>query len=480
MAGEGGGAGTVGELDAVTAWLAAQDISGLAGDQLAAAVLGTVRLVNAAFAFEAALLTRFHHDGRWSADGALSAAQWVAQRSGTSPAVLRGLLAQGEVLRRLPAVAGRARAGRLSAEHVQALCECTERRASLAAENEQLLLERAESLDADTFRLAVRRWLHAADTPSADAGSPCPPAAEPPAPAGQALPAVAPVVTALAGLAPSGTGATAPVVTSAGTTPADTALAARATADAVSEPRSHLHASRLIDGSLRLFGWFVPADADLLEAVLGAGVERQLRAAADGDPTVAGRPVPALRAGALLDLAAQAMRHEPSDQSAPDRYRVAVIVRPGERTDPPEAACDHTVAYRAAVDAKGEVLDIGRQSARWPPGIRRAITLRDRGCIFPGCDRPPAWADIHHCTPFSQEGTTSVDNGALLCRRHHTFIHARTWRVAIEHGKPVVRRPDGQPHTIRRWHVPHGDAGSDTRDHPPDFPPPAPEIVERE
>jgi hypothetical protein len=160
--------------------------------------------------------------------------------------------------------------------------------------------------------------------------------------------------------------------------------------------------------------------------------------------------VSALRAGALVDLAAQSMRREPSDASVPDRYRVAIVVRPGDATVPAEAGCD-AFAYRAVMNAGGEVLDIGRQTARWPSAIRRAITLRDGGCTFPGCDRPPSWTDVHHCTPWSDGGDTSIDNGALLCRRHHSFIHRHRWRITIDDGIPIIRRPDGSPHVVRRW-----------------------------
>ena len=109
---------------------------------------------------------------------------------------------------------------------------------------------------------------------------------------------------------------------------------------APNEQVSRLHASRTFEGWLRVDGYFAPHDADLVEAALDAGVDRALRDARDGDPSVAGRPVSALRAAALVDLAAQSMRQEPSDASVPDRYRVAVVVRHGQPTVPAEAACD--------------------------------------------------------------------------------------------------------------------------------------------
>jgi hypothetical protein len=157
-------------------------------------------------------------------------------------------------------------------------------------------------------------------------------------------------------------------------------------------------------------------------------VDRALRAKRDGDPSMEGPLVSVLRAGVLVDLAAQSMRQEPSDSSAPDRYRVAVLVRAGEATVPEEAACD-AVAYRVTLGAEGEVLDVGRQTKQWPTAIRRAITIRDGKCTFPGCDRPPSWADVHHRIPWEEGGDTSVDDGALL----------------------RLSRSDGTIYTIERW-----------------------------
>jgi len=71
---------------------------------------------------------------------------------------------------------------------------------------------------------------------------------------------------------------------------------------------------------------------------------------------------------------------------------------------------------------------------------------------LPGCDRPPSWC-VHHCEHGEDGGGTKVDNGARLCRRHHTFIHRRRWKVGVERGRPVVYRDDGAEYVITRWHV---------------------------
>ncbi|WP_427017801.1 HNH endonuclease signature motif containing protein [Pseudarthrobacter sp. P1] len=59
------------------------------------------------------------------------------------------------------------------------------------------------------------------------------------------------------------------------------------------------------------------------------------------------------------------------------------------------AACDAGI-IPAVLGAEGEILDVGRSQRLVPPHIRRALLIRDRGCAFPGCDRPPQWTDAHH------------------------------------------------------------------------------------
>jgi hypothetical protein len=38
---------------------------------------------------------------------------------------------------------------------------------------------------------------------------------------------------------------------------------------------------------------------------------------------------------------------------------------------------------------------VGRQRRLITGPLRRALVLRDRGCAFPGCDRPARWCDAH-------------------------------------------------------------------------------------
>ena len=80
--------------------------------------------------------------------------------------------------------------------------------------------------------------------------------------------------------------------------------------------------------------------------------------------------------------------------------------------------------------ADGLPLSVGRTARTEPPGLRRALEARDRGCRWPFCDALAAWATAHHITPWSQGGATSLDDLALFCHlHHHYFIHLLGWTI---------------------------------------------------
>jgi hypothetical protein len=78
----------------------------------------------------------------------------------------------------------------------------------------------------------------------------------------------------------------------------------------------------------------------------------------------------------------------------------------------------------------GLPLNAGRTMRTEPPGLRRALEARDRGCRWPSCDAPAAWATAHHLTPWSHGGATTLAGLALLCHlHHHHFIHTLGWTI---------------------------------------------------
>ncbi|MGK2869284.1 MAG: DUF222 domain-containing protein, partial [Mycobacterium sp.] len=92
--------------------------------------------------------------------------------------------------------------------------------------------------------------------------------------------------------------------------------------------------------------------------------------------------------------------------------------------------CDSTLTL-VLVDGAGAPLDVGRSERLFTPVIRKGLAVRDGGCAHPGCGRPVSWCDAHHITPWEQGGATCLDNGVLLCRRHHTAIHHGGWQVYL-------------------------------------------------
>jgi HNH endonuclease len=103
---------------------------------------------------------------------------------------------------------------------------------------------------------------------------------------------------------------------------------------------------------------------------------------------------------------------------------------------------------RVITQGASEPLDVGRRTKVVSAALRRAVTVRDRGCRFPGCERPPGWTDAHHVRHWADGGATALGNLVLLCRPHHRAIH-RGFRVEMVDGTPRFSRLDGTNLTDR-------------------------------
>jgi hypothetical protein len=93
-------------------------------------------------------------------------------------------------------------------------------------------------------------------------------------------------------------------------------------------------------------------------------------------------------------------------------------------------ACDSGV-IPAVLGGAGEPLDLGRLRRLISAGLRRALHLRDRGCAFPGCHRPPRHCQAHHIRHWAEGGPTNLGNLVLLCGYHHRLLHRSSWQVRI-------------------------------------------------
>ncbi len=84
---------------------------------------------------------------------------------------------------------------------------------------------------------------------------------------------------------------------------------------------------------------------------------------------------------------------------------------------------------------KSVPLDLGTQQRLFSRAQVIALSAAYDTCAADGCDRPFAWTEIHHHTPWSHGGPTDLNNAVPLCAHHHRAIHDPSY----EHH----RQPDG-------------------------------------
>ena len=91
-------------------------------------------------------------------------------------------------------------------------------------------------------------------------------------------------------------------------------------------------------------------------------------------------------------------------------------------------ACDCSVT-RILLGSDSSVIDVGRarRVVSGPQG--KALRVRDKGCVWPGCDRPASWTSAHHIAHWIHGGPTDLHNLVLLCYRHHWMVHEGHWQI---------------------------------------------------
>ncbi len=76
-----------------------------------------------------------------------------------------------------------------------------------------------------------------------------------------------------------------------------------------------------------------------------------------------------------------------------------------------------------------EPLAMGRTIRLATTAQRRAMAIRDRGCVIPGCNMNADACQTHHVTKWAQGGNTDIDDMALLRWAHHRQVDLHRWTL---------------------------------------------------
>ncbi|MFP7759671.1 DUF222 domain-containing protein [Marisediminicola sp. LYQ85] len=172
-----------------------------------------------------------------------------------------------------------------------------------------------------------------------------------------------------------------------------------------------------------------------------------------------GRTDEQVSADAFVDLVRLAVDADPGTLFGGRRPAVRIVVTadrlegrtgPGfleGRTDTVSAptierAICNTGVISVGFDRDGQCVNVGRDRRLFTERQRIGLTVRDGGCRFPGCERPPSYCEAHHINPWAgAEGRTDIADGILLCRRHHLLIHDNRWQVHRDRADYFLRPP---------------------------------------
>ena len=233
--------------------------------------------------------------------------------------------------------------------------------------------------------------------------------------------------------------------------------------------RRELHLNDLGDGSTRIRGQLDTESAAIIRAALDPLAAPMPATEENGkDRRSAGQR----RADALVELARRALNGGNLPEGHTVRPHVSVILdldtllaEAGERGIPPAVltfggpmsaatarrlGCDADIT-RIITDPAGMPLDVGRAKRTVTPAQWAALAVRDGGCAFPGCTRPPAWCAAHHIVHWADGGPTNLTNLVLLCDHHHRAVHHAGWDIVIAEDRrpefipPAWIDPDRQP-----------------------------------
>jgi hypothetical protein len=337
-------------------------------------------------AYVTAATGAFDRDGSWAADGARSAAAWVATRCRLPTGATRRRVRLARELEHLPGLARAWAAGEVAAAHAEAIAGLRRPgREDALARDEELLVGYAREMSYAHFARTATYWEQLADPDGVEDG-------------------------------------------------------ARRARD-----RRDVYLTSSFDGT-----WIGQMTLDPISGAIVAGeldrLERQLfeadwaRAAErlGRDPAVVEleRTAAQRRADALVEMATRSRTAPPDGRRPAPLFSVYVgyetlhgricelaqgqAVTPGSLVPWLEQA-----DIERAVFTPDRRVEVGTRARFFTGATRRAIELRDRRCTHPYCDEPAVTCQADHVVSFAAGGPTIQLNGRLLCAYHNRLRNQR-------------------------------------------------------
>jgi len=220
--------------------------------------------------------------------------------------------------------------------------------------------------------------------------------------------------------------------------------------------KRYLHLTPTGDGMTRINGLLDPESAAVIVGAYDAVTSPRRGGPRFVDPTEAGRAdelvadtrtLEQIAVDSFVDLIRIATLTESTDVLGLRRAPVQVVVTErdlssragsGRFEGGSEAISISTVERHICeagivpilFDTGGQAINVGRDQRLFNRRQRVAMAVRDGGCRFPDCDRPPSWTEAHHINEWVKDfGRTDVADGVLLCRHHHKLVHDNSWRI---------------------------------------------------
>jgi hypothetical protein len=237
--------------------------------------------------------------------------------------------------------------------------------------------------------------------------------------------------------------------------------------EAVLRGRRSIRRIDLRDGVKRLIWDYDPLTAGIVDEVYDRATSPRRGGPRFIDPdqvqradriTADDRTVEQLASDAFTELLRQAATHDPDVLVGRGTPAVRILVPHGaahgviegsnetlSMTTVDALACAHGT-LTATTDLHGQILDLGREQRLYNTRQRIALAIRDGGCMWPDCDRPPSWCEAHHIHHWAHGGRTDLADGILLCRHHHLRLHNERAKIRHWDGRYWLHPPgDLQP-----------------------------------